>query len=241
MIPRINAGKTAGGLRCHEGRSETMASNSSQTTQERPGIGGFGEIDVETLREVTESPHENELEELSTETVFTVVKNRRRRDVLRYLREHDGETTLSDVAEHIAADENDISRQALSSDQRKRVYIALYQCHLPKMDDAGVVDFDKDRGDIVLRDRADRLFRYIDMESSMEAEEEGGRSPAAANLALATVVAAAVAGHLASLPLLGGLSPQFFALLAAGAAVVIAGVSYAAERWDAFDRQASNS
>lgn len=48
--------------------------------------------------------------------------------------------------------ENDTTVKRLSSDQRKRVYIGLYQCHLPKMDKLGVVEYDKNRGRIELQD-----------------------------------------------------------------------------------------
>lgn len=99
---------------------------------------------------------------------FEVLKNRRRRQTLQYLRAHDGETTLSDVAEHIAALENDTTVQAISSTQRKRVYVALYQCHLPKMDDIGVVEFDKNRGTIVATPAAAQLNSYF--ESSQRRE-----------------------------------------------------------------------
>jgi len=70
--------------------------------------------------------------------------------------------------------------QRLSSDQRKRVYIGLYQCHLPKMDDAGVIDFDKDRGEIVLRESAEQLREYLD---SIETEPPFG-TPYSAPIAL---------------------------------------------------------
>lgn len=80
--------------------------------------------------------------------MFDVLKNRRRRRVLEFLTEQGGHTTLGDVAEYIAAIENDKPRELLSSQERKRVYIGLYQCHLPRMDRAGVVEFDRHRGTI---------------------------------------------------------------------------------------------
>ncbi len=98
---------------------------------------------------------------LSKDEMFELLKNQRRRDALRYLRE-DGESTLSDLAERIAAKENDIEVVELSSAQRKRVYIGLYQCHLPKLDDAGVVDFEKHRGDVERLDAAAQLDSYLD-------------------------------------------------------------------------------
>jgi len=105
---------------------------------------------------------------ISKDTQFGMLKNRRRRDILRYLRENDDESTLSDLAEFIAAKENGVERRLLSSDERKRVYIGLYQCHLPKMDDARVIDFEKRSGDVRLRPEADQLFAYIDDEDDEE-------------------------------------------------------------------------
>lgn len=69
-------------------------------------------------------------------------------DVLRYIETVDGELTIGELAEQIAAWENDKPIAQISSTERKRVYVALYQCHLPKMDDVGVVSFDKSRGRI---------------------------------------------------------------------------------------------
>lgn len=50
------------------------------------------------------------------------------------------------LAEAIAAWENDISVEQLTSKQRQRVYIALYQSHLPKLDDYGVIKYKQARG-----------------------------------------------------------------------------------------------
>lgn len=98
---------------------------------------------------------------LSKDVIFEVLKNRRRREVLEYLQSTDGEAKLSELAERIAAWENDITVAALNSTQRKRVYVALYQTHLPKMDDAGVIDYDSDRGTVRLADNADILQMYL--------------------------------------------------------------------------------
>lgn len=101
---------------------------------------------------------------LSLDKTYELLKNRRRRDVLAYLRAHDGEGSLSDIAEQIAAWENSIEVSQLSGAQRKRVYIGLYQGHLPKMDSAGVIDFDKNRGTVVLREEAKQIFPYCNSE-----------------------------------------------------------------------------
>lgn len=50
------------------------------------------------------------------------------------------------VAEAVAAWEHDKSTRQLSSDERQRVYIPLYQSHLPKLDDHDVIHYNQDRG-----------------------------------------------------------------------------------------------
>lgn len=100
--------------------------------------------------------------ELTEEEVFEVLSNRRRRYVLHYLVE-EGETDLGDLAEHVAAWENGKSVEDLSTGERKRVYSALQQSHLPKMDSTGVVEFDKHRGTIDPSDAVEDLDIYMEV------------------------------------------------------------------------------
>lgn len=90
--------------------------------------------------------------ELSRDDIFDILRNSRRRAVINHLRTEKSTMTLNELAEQIAGDENDIGVEDLSSQQRKRVYVSLHQNHLPKMDDMGVVDYDRDRGTIALGD-----------------------------------------------------------------------------------------
>lgn len=99
-------------------------------------------------------------DQLPLDVIFDILKNQRRRHVVRYLQEHQV-ATLSDLAEHVAALENDKDIRNLTSSERKRVYVGLYQCHLPRMDDAGVIDFDSDRGTIELNHQAEQLDAYL--------------------------------------------------------------------------------
>jgi len=117
---------------------------------------------AENESEQTETTAPSEPEELSLDLIFEVLKNRRRRDVIRYLKEQGERTSLSDLAEHVAALENDTTTQALTSSQRKRVYVGLYQCHLPKMDDMDIVNFNQDRGYVELGANVDQLDPYLD-------------------------------------------------------------------------------
>jgi len=104
---------------------------------------------------------------LELDVVFEILKNPRRRQVVQQLRDH-GETDLGDLAEFIAADENDTTVEALSADERKRVYIGLYQTHLPKMDDAGVVAYDQDQGVVAPGPAIDQLTAYLQADEPTE-------------------------------------------------------------------------
>ena len=116
---------------------------------------------VENENQQSGTAESSEVEDLSLDLIFEVLKNRRRRDVIRYLEERDERTSLSDLAEHVAALENDTTTQALTSSQRKRVYVGLYQCHLPKMDDMDIVNFNQDRGYVELGANVDQLDPYL--------------------------------------------------------------------------------
>ncbi|MEF8973309.1 MAG: hypothetical protein V5A15_00350 [Haloarcula sp.] len=115
----------------------------------------------EELEAVVSSDETDETDGPSLDLVFTILKNSRRRKVIEYLRQRDERSRMGDLAEHIAAIENDTEPRMLTSKQRKRVYVALYQCHLPTMDDADVVDFDADRGTIEFGEKAREFEAYL--------------------------------------------------------------------------------
>lgn len=164
--------------------------------------------------------------ELSNSQLFDLLKNRRRRSVIRFLHKNDGNAVLSDLAEHIAAAENDITVQQLSSKERKRVYIALYQCHLPKMASLGVIDYDKNRGTVELRASASRLLPYIDTDGD---EREGDGTPDrawAAPVIAASAFAIVGVGALGLGPL-AAVSPTAWTLLSLVGVTAIIGCQYA--------------
>ncbi|WP_435064327.1 DUF7344 domain-containing protein [Halobaculum sp. EA56] len=134
-----------------------------------------------------DEPAERAEEELPLDVKFDILKNRRRRLVLKQLRQEEGKATIGDLAEQIAAVENDTTVQALNAQQRKRVYIGLYQCHLPKMDDAGVVDFEQSRGRIELTSQAEDLFEYMSLSEEDEGDERAFPSHGALLATAATV------------------------------------------------------
>lgn len=77
--------------------------------------------------------------------LFSVLKNTRRRHVLQYILTERRRVSLAEMAVYIAAIENDISPSEVTSSQRKRVYVALYQSHLPKLHEVGAVEYNDAR------------------------------------------------------------------------------------------------
>lgn len=131
---------------------------------------------------------------LSQDVVFDLLSSPRRRFVLYYLNQVEGEVEIGELADEVAAWENDTAVDDLTSQQRKRVYVSLYQTHVPKMEDAGIIEYDSDSGTVALADQADDISAYL-------SREENGRPWQRYYLALAVVSAlfyAAVALQIAA-------------------------------------------
>ncbi|WP_435159713.1 DUF7344 domain-containing protein [Haladaptatus sp. DFWS20] len=106
--------------------------------------------------------------ELSKDKIFHLLQTPRRRHVLRYLKDHEGTVEMRDIAEQVAAWENNTTVQALSSDQRQRVYIPLYQSHLPKLDEEGIIEYNQSRGTVKRTEIANQLDRYLTTDEDTE-------------------------------------------------------------------------
>lgn len=98
---------------------------------------------------------------VSKEEAFGLLRNHRRRAVLHYLLEHGEEASLRELVEYVTAEEYGIDPGEISPDQYKRVYTALYQLHLPRMTEFGVIDFDRDAGRVTLGETAPTVERYL--------------------------------------------------------------------------------
>ena len=100
---------------------------------------------------------------LSKDLVFTMLSNARRRSVIHYLKQRGERVTVRELSRQVAAWENGVDVNKLDYKQRKRVYTSLYQTHLPKLNDAGIVDYDRDRGTVALGDAARELEVYMEL------------------------------------------------------------------------------
>lgn len=93
--------------------------------------------------------------------VHEVLGNERRQLVLVELRKRFGRASLSDLADAVAAAEASDG----DGSRRKSVYNALRQTHLPRLEEAGAVRYDRDAGRVTLRPGVRQVDRYMDVET----------------------------------------------------------------------------
>ena len=106
--------------------------------------------------------------DLSRDEIFSALSNRRRRNVITYLKQNGDDARVRDIAEQLAAWENDLDINEVTYKQRKRVYTALHQSHLSKLADGGFIDYEPDRGTVSLTEESRRLDMYLEVVSENE-------------------------------------------------------------------------
>jgi len=104
----------------------------------------------------------------SRDEVFTALSNRRRRNVITYLKEHGDDARVRDIAEQLAAWENGLEINEVTYKQRKRVYTALHQSHLPKLAEGGFIAYEPNRGIVSLTEESRQLEMYLEVVSENE-------------------------------------------------------------------------
>lgn len=99
----------------------------------------------------------------SNDDLYELLSDRRRRYALHYLLQRDEPVAVGELAEQVAAWENDKPVAQLDSQERKRVYIALYQSHLSRLDDEGLVDYDEAAGTVTVTDSLADVDLYLEV------------------------------------------------------------------------------
>ncbi|MCW8172660.1 MULTISPECIES: hypothetical protein [Natrialba] len=108
--------------------------------------------------------------DLSQAELFDVFSNARRRRTVQFLKRQGGSCDLTELVERVAAWENDAPPEEITRTQRRRVYISLYQTHLPMLEDHGIVDWDPDAHLIELLPNDDVFEPYLDRNLGRERE-----------------------------------------------------------------------
>ena len=114
---------------------------------------------VRAFKETPETDSENDTDAaLSLDETLDLLGHGRRRAIVDQLAKTDRRhIPVTDLAEEIACAEYGCPPSELTSDQRKRVYIALVQSHLPRLDAADVVTY-RSEAKVVTRGQ---YFEYL--------------------------------------------------------------------------------
>ncbi|WP_458185074.1 DUF7344 domain-containing protein [Haladaptatus sp. NG-WS-4] len=102
---------------------------------------------------------------VSEQEVYDAVKNLRRRYVLYHVNRERRPVKLGELAEQIAAWENNVDVEDVTPEQRKSVYSALYQTHLPKLENIGIVTYDRETKVVSFTDNAEDFELYLATDS----------------------------------------------------------------------------
>lgn len=107
---------------------------------------------------------------VSRDALSRTLRSSRNRATLRYLTATDGPVKMGDVADHVAAAEHDTTAEALTDDQRQRVYVALYRSLLPALDEDGFVEYDKARGIVRPTEQIEQFRSYLEFTADEAAD-----------------------------------------------------------------------
>lgn len=181
-------------------RNTRLRHRHRRTSECEPGMNGMSGTSVSRS-------HEAGLETPSVErdNLFELLGNCRRRYVIEYFREHQGSATLDTLACHVAARENETVVEQVTAAERKRVYTSLQQTHLPRMDEAGAVTFDKERGVITPADHLAEFSLHLDVVSESDVPDS------LVYLSLSVVSLLLLAAVVADAPVVSSLSPFWWA------------------------------
>jgi hypothetical protein len=94
------------------------------------------------------------------ETLFDLLSSRRRRLLLSVLHRQK-EVDLTTLTRHVAALETGSTPDELDPAERKRVYISCYQTHVPRLAEAGLVEYDTDSGVVRSTAKLSAVNRYL--------------------------------------------------------------------------------
>lgn len=108
---------------------------------------------------------------LTIEDATEVLKSERRRRAVEFLNQN-REAEFSEIADAVAEAE---FGPDYDSEERKRVYVALYQSHMPKLKERGVVEYQGTANPVEQGPAFETTVRYLRALQRVREEEDAGR------------------------------------------------------------------
>jgi hypothetical protein len=125
---------------------------------------GEGSVEGESDTAEKDASEDAKSGEITKSQAFDALRNGRRRAALSSLRTNGGSMSVTDLSTSVATEEYGVSPEELSAEQYKRVYTGLYQCHLGRLDELNIIDFDSEENHVQLREEATQLDPFLDSE-----------------------------------------------------------------------------
>ena len=156
---------------------------------------------------------------LPAEQVYSILANERRRRALEQLGSVGGVVTVHDLSELVAGRETGESPPPKRC--RESVYTSLVQTHLPKLEEVGVVEYDRETQTIELSRHARDVALYTEIVA------KGGVTWSELYRALGVASLTVLLAALLDVPLVSAVDPVLWTSLALGAFAVAS----AAQLW----------
>lgn len=96
-------------------------------------------------------------QQLTESDIFALLAKRRRRLLLRILQESDSPPSVSELAERIEALED----ESPSDEAQRTIYLSLYHNHLPRLEEADVVRYDRAEGTVAPDVNFHTIVRFL--------------------------------------------------------------------------------
>lgn len=101
--------------------------------------------------------------DVETDVLFDVLSDSRRRFVIACLRKYATPMALGDIADELAIWEHDAEITEIPAAEVTSIYASLYHMHIPKLADAGIVEYSQERDAVTLTESGDEFDPFVDL------------------------------------------------------------------------------
>ncbi|WP_224447829.1 DUF7344 domain-containing protein [Haloprofundus salilacus] len=127
-----------------------------------------GEGDTDKFDQFPDGVRVDDADAFPLDAVFRVLENPRRRYVLYHLQTCRYPATLSEVAEQVALWETRETPETLPEETLEQIHADLHHSHLPKLADAGIVDYDADANVVTMAECTRPLDEFLEFTRQYE-------------------------------------------------------------------------